>query len=164
MRNSQSAARPASAPRADDLPLAVKGVVMRFAGNGRTLGYPTANIDSDTPARDGVYFGFADLAGFRRHPSLIFVGIPTTMGDRTRRVEAHLLDIADEDHYGETLAASLEHYHRPNRTFGSAAELAEAMRADEAAGRRWFAEQAGAAPPDKTGQDAPADGPEAGAS
>lgn len=119
-------------------PLTISGTTTRFNGTGRQLGYPTANLAADTAAKDGVYFGFADLAGFSRHPSLIFVGVPTTVGDQQRRVEVHLLDIPDKDYYGQPLSASLEHYHRANQTFAGIDELVLAMKADETAARRWF--------------------------
>jgi riboflavin kinase/FMN adenylyltransferase len=114
------------------------GTATKFKGNGRKLGYPTANIITETDAEDGVYFGFADLGSFKHHPSLVFVGIPTTMGDTERRVEVHLLDVPDKDYYGEAVEATLEHYHRPNQTFADIDELLKAMKADEAAGRQWF--------------------------
>ena len=120
----------------------LKGIVTRFKGNGRQLGYPTANITTATGAKDGVYFGFADLAGFEHHPSLIFIGVPTTMGDTERRVEVHLLDIPDEDYYDRQLAVTLNHYHRANQTFKSVGELQTVMKADDSAARQWFKEQA----------------------
>ncbi len=116
----------------------LQGTVTRFKGNGRRLGYPTANLAVETSARDGVYFGFADMTGFIRHPSIIFVGIPTTVGDTKRRVEAHLFDIPDIDYYGQQLSLSLEQYHRANRTFADIDELVAAMKADETAARQWF--------------------------
>lgn len=117
----------------------LQGTVAKFKGNGRHLGYPTANIQTDTDSKDGVYFGYADLAGFKHHPALIFIGVPTTMGDTERRVEVHLLDIPDEDHYGETLTTMPQQYHRANRTFTSVDELLKVMKADETAARAWFA-------------------------
>jgi riboflavin kinase / FMN adenylyltransferase len=122
----------------DMTPVAISGTVTPFKGNGRRLGYPTANLAVRTDAKDGVYFGFADMAEFSRHPSIIFVGVPTTLGDLERRVEAYLLDIPDKDYYGRPLSLSLEKYHRANRTFAGIDELMAAMKADEAAGRRWF--------------------------
>lgn len=122
-------------------PLVLSGTVTRFKGNGRRLGYPTANLNSETAARDGVYFGFADLAGFSHHPSLIFVGVPTTLGDTTRRVEAYLLDIPDKDYYDRPLSLRLEHYHRANQTFADVDELVGVMKSDEAAARRWFSQE-----------------------
>jgi riboflavin kinase/FMN adenylyltransferase len=127
--------------QARGLPRSFSGTVTRYKGDGRRLGYPTANISTRSDAKDGVYFGYADLDGFSRHPSLIFVGTPTTMGDMRRRVEVHLLDIPDRDYYDLPLEVSAEHYHRANHTFKDVAELVEFMHADEAAARRWFAER-----------------------
>lgn len=118
--------------------MVLQGTVTRFKGDGRRLGCPTANITTETSARDGVYFGFADLGDFHDHPSVIFIGVPTTMGDTARRVEAHLLDIPDIDYYDLPMTVRLEEYHRSNRTFDDASGLMAAMKADELAARRWF--------------------------
>ncbi len=123
-------------------PVSLAGEVTRFKGDGRKLGYPTANLAAETALADGVYFGFADLAEWPRQPAMIFIGTPTTMGDSRRRVEAHLLDIPDRDYYGRTLRLDLRHYHRPNRTFDSPDALLQAMKADEAAARQWLASAA----------------------
>lgn len=114
------------------------GTTERFSGNGRKLGYPTANLKSNTKLKDGIYFGYASMGKFMYHPAIIFIGSPTTVGDTKRRVEAYLLDIADQDYYGLELRLELKYYHRPNQTFGSIDELAAAMKADEAAARNWF--------------------------
>lgn len=114
------------------------GTVTPFAGDGRALGYPTANIVTTTDLPDGVYFGFANLGPYNRHPSLIFVGVPTTMGQVERRIEAHLLDIPDQDYYGLALEVELVQYHRANRTFAGIEELQQAMKNDESVARVWF--------------------------
>ncbi len=116
------------------------GKVERFAGNGRKLGYPTANLSVATKLDDGVYFGFANLAKYLNHPALIFVGTPTTMGDKVRRIEAYLLDIPDKDFYGENLELKVNHYHRANKTFNNIQELKVAMKTDEIVGREWFSQ------------------------
>lgn len=123
---------------ADIEPIMISGIVTRFKGNGRRLGYPTANITTNTDAKDGVYFGFADMASFVHHPSIIFVGTPTTMGDTERRVEVHLFDIPDKDYYDENITAKLLHYHRENQTFASVDELVKTMKGDETAARQWL--------------------------
>lgn len=115
------------------------GETVKASGNGRSLGYPTANIAANTDARDGVYFGFADLGKYTNHPALIFIGVPTTVGDDDRRVEAHLLDIPDKDHYGEHLNISAVSFYRQNQTFSNLGLLQEAMHEDELAARDWFA-------------------------
>lgn len=116
----------------------IKGMVVRFAGNGRKLGYPTANISSATELADGVYFGKATMGEYENRPALIFIGTPTTVGDTQRRVEAHILDITDTDYYGQKLELEIRHFHRSNQTFESIDELVVAMKADETAGRAWF--------------------------
>ena len=123
------------------LPVKLGGIVTRFKGNGRRLGYPTANLTIATDLADGVYFGFADLADWTKQPSLIFIGTPTTLGDDEHRVEVHLLDIPDRDYYDRHLSASLKYYHRPNQKFSDIKQLQDAMRSDETAAREWFAKK-----------------------
>ncbi|HUC20346.1 MAG TPA: riboflavin kinase, partial [Candidatus Polarisedimenticolaceae bacterium] len=120
------------------LPVTFPGTVTRFQGNGRKLGYPTANFTTSTSLADGVYFGFSDLDAYHEHPSVIFIGTPTTMGDTLRRLETHLLDIPDADYYDLSIEVSPHYFHRSNQTFSSVEALVEAMKADEAAMRRWL--------------------------
>lgn len=120
----------------------VTGKVVKFKGNGRKLGYPTANLETNTKLPDGVYFGFADMINHLNHPTLIFIGTPTTVGDKKRRVEAHLLDIDDQDYYGQELKLYICKFHRSNKTFESVDQLLEAMKLDEAEARRWFTKNA----------------------
>lgn len=116
----------------------ITGRTVPFSGFGRGLGYPTANIRTDTQLEDGVYFGTADLNGFKEWPALIFVGTPITVGDTERRVEAHLLDIPDRDYYDQLLHLKLMHFHRANKKLTSSAELIELMKQDEVTARSWF--------------------------
>lgn len=122
-------------------PITLSGTVCAFSGNGRRLGYPTANMNLDTSLADGVYLGFANLNGFHNNPALIFIGTPTTVGDTARRVEAHLLDIDDRDYYRMELTLVVTYFLRPNQTFDSVDELVVAMHQDEAAARQWFSEK-----------------------
>lgn len=126
----------------DLLPASLNGTVTRFKGNGRRLGYPTANTAVPTELPDGVYFGYANLSEYRHHPAIIFIGVPTTLGDTDRRVEAHLLDINDRDYYDLPLLLEVHKFHRQNRTFPSVDDLVTVMKADEQAARHWFAGQA----------------------
>ena len=121
------------------LPMILDGAIKRYKGHGRELGYPTANIDTNTKLHDGVYFGFAELAHYSHHPALIFIGTPTTIGDKSRRVEAHLLGIPDIDYYGHRLVLDIQHYHRANKKFGSINDLIVAIKSDEQAAQQWFA-------------------------
>lgn len=119
-------------------PVIVTGKVTPFKGNGRKFGYPTANISTSLVIKDGVYFGFADLDDYSSWPALIFIGVPTTVGDTERRIEAHLLDIPDQDYYGLALTLQISHFHRTNQTFASVEDLMAIMRQDESTARAWF--------------------------
>ena len=121
------------------VPTTLSGTVTKFMGNGRKLGYPTANLAINTELADGVYFGYADMAKWSNHPAIIFVGTPTTLGDTVRRVEAYLLDIPDEDYYEQPLTLTVTQYHRPNETFENIERLLTVMRNDELIARKWFA-------------------------
>lgn len=116
----------------------LEGTVTKFQGNGRKLGYPTANINVTCDLADGIYFGFADLDEYKNHPSLIFIGTPVTMGDKTRRVEAHLLDIPDKDHYDQKITLHVKHFWRPNKKLSSVDKLIKVIKEDDVAARDWF--------------------------
>lgn len=121
------------------LPSKLNGIIRASSGNGRKIGYPTANLNTETTLRDGVYFGYANLNKFKDNPALIFIGAPITLGDKKRRIEAHLLGVPDVDYYGSELQLEIITFRRPNQKFSSAEELIKAMRADEVAANKWFA-------------------------
>jgi riboflavin kinase / FMN adenylyltransferase len=125
----------------DTIPTQLIGTVTPFKGNGRRLGYPTANLTVQTDLADGVYFGWADMARFVRQPALVFIGVPTTLGDTERRVETYILDIPDVDYYDQQLTVVVNYYYRPNETFATIDELLQIMKTDEQAARQWFAQQ-----------------------
>ena len=85
------------------------GTVVEGEKIGRTLGFPTANLQLDpdvvVPA-DGVYAAWAELQPFTpravMHPAAVSIGERPTFDGRRRVVEAYLLDF-DGDLYGQTL-------------------------------------------------------------
>lgn len=119
-------------------PVRLEGKVKKYSGNGRKLGYPTANISADNNLANGVYFGYATLGKYKNNPAMIFIGTPTTIGDTEHRIEAHLFDIKDDDYYGETITIQINYFHRENQTFDTIQDLENAMRSDEAAARKRF--------------------------
>ncbi|MCM3884844.1 bifunctional riboflavin kinase/FAD synthetase [Frankia sp. R82] len=120
-----------SAASALGRPHRVEGVVVHGDARGRTIGYPTANIEATpwaaVPA-DGVYAGFA-CWGDRRQPAAISIGTNPTFAGRERRVEAFLLDF-DGDLYDEYLAYEFTRRLRPTLRFDSVDELVTQMAAD----------------------------------
>lgn len=125
-------------------PVAVVGPVVRGDGRGRTLGFPTANLDCRglvlPPA--GVYAAIADHdAAGRAGPSgrraaVLNIGRrPTFGGDGVTRAEAHLLDFPDVDLYGRSVRAEIVERLREERRFPDAEALRAQIAADCAAAR-----------------------------
>jgi len=109
IRSQIEAGQVVEAARGLSRPPTVSGTVVEGEKLGRTLGFPTANLDADErvaiPA-DGVYAAWAELHPFTaaavRHPAAVSVGSHPTFDGRKRVVEAYLLDF-DGDLYGQPL-------------------------------------------------------------
>ena len=124
----------------------ISGKVTRNTGRGRTLGFPTANLDSKigTETEDGIYVGFCAIVPQRgRKAALVFIGVPETFGETERQIEVHILDF-DEDLYGKNLTVKLIKKIRDNQRFDSEEALIAQMRRDEGAARAFFDKQVSA--------------------
>jgi riboflavin kinase / FMN adenylyltransferase len=148
--DSVSSSRVRTAVAAGDMELAatllgrpydIDGRVVRGAGRGADLGFPTANLAVEPalvlPAR-GAYAGRARARGLW-YPAAISVGVaPTFGGDSAVTVEAHLLDF-DGDLYGSTVRVELWQHLHDDIAFESAATLIHQIDADVATTRGLFA-------------------------
>lgn len=110
----------------------LRGTVVHGAARGRDLGFPTANLAADfeglAPA-DGVYAGWASVAGERHLAAISVGGNPTFTPDAPSRVEVYLLDFA-RDIYGAQMTVEFTHRLRGTERFASVAELVVAMQGD----------------------------------
>jgi riboflavin kinase/FMN adenylyltransferase len=110
-------------------PAEVEGVVVLGDQRGGTLGVPTANLavapDLLVPAF-GIYAGWA-----LGHRAAISIGTNPHYGGTERRVEAYLLDYAD-DLYGRRVVVELWERLRDEAVFESEAELIAAIDDDVA--------------------------------
>jgi riboflavin kinase/FMN adenylyltransferase len=116
-------------------PFDVDGVVVRGDQRGRTLGYPTANIEVDAALvrpPTGVYAGVARI-GETVAAAAINVGYnPTFEGSVSRpRIEPYLLDF-DGDLYGQTLRVEFWKRLRDEAKFDTVDALVEQMNRDVA--------------------------------
>lgn len=106
-------------------PPMVRGVVVPGAKRGRELGFPTANLATESegliPA-DGVYAAWAVVDGERMAAAVSVGNNPTFDGVPERQVEAHLLD-RDLDLYGKTMELDFVDRIRGMEKFDSVAEL-----------------------------------------
>lgn len=117
-------------------PYAVGGRVVKGAGRGRTLGFPTANVQPDRPllVPHGVYACRMVIAGTPR-PAVVNIGTRPTFGETTTAVEAHVLDFAG-DLYGDPVRVEFVGHLREERRFPNPDALARQIADDIAAARR----------------------------
>jgi riboflavin kinase / FMN adenylyltransferase len=112
-------------------PYAICGKVVLGDKLGRTLGFPTANLDVAglVLPPNGVYAAVTRHEG-RLYRTALNIGIrPTVATGRQLRVEAHLLDF-DGDLYGQELELEIGEKLRDEKKFGSPAELKEQIARD----------------------------------
>jgi riboflavin kinase / FMN adenylyltransferase len=114
----------------------VPGTVVRGAGRGVELGFPTANLTTEATQQvpaTGIYAGFLELEGVRR-PAAISVGYNPQFDGTELSVEAYVLDFAG-DLYGQAVCLDFVGRVREERRFESVEGLIAAMGKDVAAVR-----------------------------
>lgn len=97
----------------------ISGDVVKGKGIGRTLDYPTANIDIKESykliPRDGVYVVKSEIEGLTIY-GMMNIGTNPTVEGKTRSIEVHFFDF-DKDIYGETLRIEFLHWLRSEQKF-----------------------------------------------
>jgi riboflavin kinase/FMN adenylyltransferase len=121
-------------------PYFLEGVVVRGDGRGRTIGIPTANLESgrELLPKVGVYATRAMLDDGRVRGSVTNVGLRPTFAGEGVRVEAHVFDL-DEDLYGRRLRLDLVARIRDEQRFAGVPALLARIAEDIAAARRLLA-------------------------
>ncbi|HYE49957.1 MAG TPA: bifunctional riboflavin kinase/FAD synthetase [Azospirillaceae bacterium] len=124
-------------------PFELEGRVEHGDKRGRTIGFPTANVELGEYVRPrfGVY---AVRAGIDRggdtawHGGVANLGRRPTVGGTVERLEAHLFDL-DEDLYGRHLRVQLLDFIRPEAKFDSFDALKAQIARDAEAARALLA-------------------------
>jgi riboflavin kinase/FMN adenylyltransferase len=108
----------------------VRGPIVHGRERGRTIGFPTANIQSRTECLppDGVYATRLILPD-RPYPSITNIGMRPTFAEPERTIEAHVFDF-NRDIYGQDVRLEWIERIRPERKFNSAQELSAQIAAD----------------------------------
>jgi riboflavin kinase/FMN adenylyltransferase len=116
-------------------PYAIAGSVTAGAGRGRTLGFPTANIEADRAllVPRGVYLGRLTVEG-RPRAAVVNVGVRPTFGEATLAIEAHVLDFSG-DLYGRAVRLEFVDRLRDEMRFASVDELRAQIARDVALAR-----------------------------
>lgn len=113
----------------------IHGTVVHGKHIGRTLGFPTANIQPDAPVQgmNGVYAAWLELDGeqlgcmvnFGRHP---------TLPEGKKTIEAHIFDFSG-DIYGREVSLQTVQLLRGEVKFPSPEELRRQLERDACAAR-----------------------------
>lgn len=121
-------------------PYVLEGTVVSGDRIGRTLGFPTANLDITAirglqlPA-NGVYLTRVSLGNNEVHTGITNIGVrPSVSRIPELRIETHLLDF-DEELYGEHISLMFLSRLREEKKFSSLEMLKDAIACDEAAAR-----------------------------
>ncbi|MDE0838517.1 MAG: bifunctional riboflavin kinase/FAD synthetase [Kiritimatiellae bacterium] len=113
-------------------PFSVRGRVVEGQRLGRTLGYPTANLDLADGVRppQGVYAARATVAG-KLHDGVVSYGRRPTVADANADpvMELHLFDY-EGDLYGLEIELYFEKFIRPEQKFDSLERLRTRIAAD----------------------------------
>lgn len=125
-------------------PYTLTGLVVKGQQLGRTIGFPTANLQLPPEKflpRFGVYcvkvYGSSVTAPAVVVPGVMNIGQRPTVNGTTLTVEAHLLDWSG-DLYGQTLTVSLEQFLRPEQKFASLDDLKIQIQADCETAKAFF--------------------------
>ena len=114
------------------------GVVVAGNRMGRTIGFPTANMQLYEPLKlmpaNGVYAVEVEVLG-RKYLGMSNIGIRPTVGGSSRTIETHILDF-DEDIYGLPLRIRFRRRIRDERKFPSLETLREQLVKDRKACRK----------------------------
>ncbi len=125
-------------------PFALFGRVEQGAGVGHQLGYPTANIATQSEQLPplGVYAVHARIVsqGAKLYEGVLNIGKrPSVHADSPVVVELHLLDF-EQDIYGQDVEVRLQSFLRPEQTFASLEELKGQIALDVESARALFAQ------------------------
>ncbi len=113
-------------------PYSLRGAVIRGEGRGRSLGFPTANLQIEGERKlvppPGIYAVRGVLPG-RRIPGALHIGPRPTFRGSPPAIELHLMDFHG-DLYGQVIRVDVHHFLREVLPFDSVEELVRQMHQD----------------------------------
>ena len=115
-----------------------EGVVAHGDKRGRTIGFPTANIELNNDEKivpgNGVYAVNVKVRN-REYKGMMNIGVRPTVDGTRRTIEVNIFDF-DEDIYGEAIRVSLKKFIRPEQKFSGLDALVAQLHKDKIAATR----------------------------
>lgn len=120
----------------------ITGTIVRGKQLGRTIGFPTANLQPDDPslvtAENGVYVARISIEGYTSPLAcMLNQGSHPTVPEGAPTIEAHILDFSG-DIYGLRAEVEYLRFLRPEQKFPSLDALKNQLKADLAATQEYF--------------------------
>jgi riboflavin kinase/FMN adenylyltransferase len=125
----------------------ISGKVIRGKGRGKSLNYPTLNLNSPPRKllpRDGVYSTRVQLDG-KKYVGMMYIGPKPTFGEKSRSVEVHvfgleILPVAglEKDVIDSKVEVLVESWVREPMKFDDPENLKEQMKSDEKTIKQMF--------------------------
>lgn len=109
----------------------IKGTVIRGTGDGKKIGFPTANINPESDISDlkhGVYACDVLVVG-KKYKGVAHFGPRAVFGEINPQFEVHILDF-DLEIYGKIVDVYLNKYLRKTKNFNSVEELRKQISID----------------------------------
>ena len=114
-------------------PYMLTGTIVRGKGIGKTLGYPTANIQIEEAykliPKNGVYIVKTNFKGIT-YFGMMNIGTNPTVGGKSQTIETYFFNM-DTDLYGSKMTIQMLKRIRDEKKFASVDQLIEAMQNDE---------------------------------
>ncbi|MBQ4092943.1 MAG: bifunctional riboflavin kinase/FAD synthetase, partial [Firmicutes bacterium] len=121
-------------------PYSVEGEVVHGREIGRTIGFPTANLQMDPSLHlpcSGVYVAQVRFGG-KKYEGVACIGSrPTIEEGQSINLEVHILNL-DENLYGKVISVTLLSFLRGEKKFGSLEELKNAISEDKEKAKKYF--------------------------
>ncbi len=111
------------------------GKVQSDNKRGKSLGFPTANVNLHKNIPEGIYVSRTKLDK-KEYPSVTFIGVAKTFNDKSFKSETFILDF-NRDIYNRWISVILLKKIRGNKKFDSPDKLIEQMKQDEKKAREY---------------------------
>ena len=119
------------------------GTIVKGRQLGRTIGFPTANLQVDDPAKlvpaNGVYAVDVEYAG-QTLGGMLNIGFRPTVAGTTQTIETYIFDF-DKDIYGEHMTLKFREFLRPEQKFDGLPALVVQLKRDEETAREMLRNQ-----------------------
>ncbi|GAB4026573.1 bifunctional riboflavin kinase/FAD synthetase [Spirosoma koreense] len=119
-------------------PYSMTGTIVKGRQLGRTIGFPTANLQVDDPSKlvpaNGVYAVEVLYAG-QTLGGMLNIGFRPTVAGTNQTIETYIFDF-DKDIYGEHMTLKFREFLRPEQKFDGLPALVAQLKQDEEVARK----------------------------